>query len=588
MKNRALTFSTLLGLLLNTFNLWAQEYPFRTATYYYKLANDSLISSGLTLNSFDFGTASRTNDSIFTDGIYFPANDCFGRNLWIRVRHIAEDPNGINRGFNVQQTTGNPCIQAGNNITLGGWGGFLYEIEIYRDTALNTNRSYCLGGLYPTSITVSSLEWMSGICGGSEWVDFGILNSGSTGWSLNAINFTGINPNSNPGFSDTMAVYTTGGCYPPDGFSYTFPQGADSVSFINASTNGYSEFKMSAGNVSRFIYGYEYTNGYQGMSMAFGSPPSFTFNTQSPTCTNGKNGNITVNINGGIGPFTYHWSDTTNTQSGNAINNLSAGVYRLTVTDQNGCGQVTDTVIVITDPVSGITTSPSITNLTCFGTNDGIFSINATSSDSLSYLWNTGDTSSTLDNLSVGIYTCTVTSVQGCCYNEGIIVQPARSDTGITIIGNTLTCHVNKAFVTYEWIDCLNNTIIPNNTDSVFTAVTTGAYKAVLTQIFNGCKDTTACCDVVVNTINNNATAEKFSMYPNPATDIIHLRYDLEKNELAIIELIDVMGKIVKSYQLSPQNNHSFDISITDLAKGMYLLKFVSANKKMCKRIITQ
>ncbi|TSA51197.1 MAG: hypothetical protein D4R43_01100, partial [Sphingobacteriales bacterium] len=86
----------------------AQEYDFKNTVYYYKLPNDSLISSGMNLGQFNFSSANPA-DSIFHDGIYFPASDCFGRNLWIRLRHIAADPNGTSVGINVPQTYSNPC-----------------------------------------------------------------------------------------------------------------------------------------------------------------------------------------------------------------------------------------------------------------------------------------------------------------------------------------------------------------------------------------------------------------------------------------------------------------------------------------------
>lgn len=561
----------------------AQEYPFRTATYYYRVGTDSMLSSGLTLNSFNFSSANRLTDSIFTDGIYFPTSDCFGRNLWLRVRHVAEDPNGTNRGINVSKTGGNPCAQGGNNITLGGWAGFLYDIEIHRDVVLNGNRSYHLGSLFPTSITVSSLEWLSGTCGSSEWLSFAITNSGSTGWSLNSIKFTGSNPNSNPGFSDTMAVYTTGSCYPPDGFSYTFPTGADSISFINASATGYSEFKMSAGGVSRFQYGYEYIGGlggYQGMSMAFGSPPTYTFTKQDPTCTNGTDGNIQVDINGGIGPFTYHWSDTANAQSGNAISHLKAGTYQLTVTDQNGCGQIADTTITLVDPNSGITANLVATNLTCFGANDGVLSVTASSADVLSYLWSNGDTSSVITQLPVGAYSCTITGQQGCYYEEAIVTQPLRADTSLSVSNATLTSHA--ALVTYQWVNCANNSIIANEIGSVFTPTATGSYQAILTQISTGCKDTTACVDITIANIEVATSFDLLRIFPNPTNSTITIQTDMTW-QIATAMLTNLEGKVVLSQALSNSTQQTLDIS--HLPNGIYFVVVQSAQQKLVKRV---
>ena len=95
----------------------AQEFQFQSTTYFYKLPNDSLISSGLNLGQFNFSSANFATDSIFHDGIYFPVSDCFGRNLWIRLRHIAADPNGNSVGVNVS-ARGNAPPELGNTLKV--------------------------------------------------------------------------------------------------------------------------------------------------------------------------------------------------------------------------------------------------------------------------------------------------------------------------------------------------------------------------------------------------------------------------------------------------------------------------------------
>jgi hypothetical protein len=62
--------------------------------------------------------------------------------------------------------------------------------------------------------------------------------------------------------------------------------------------------------------------------------PGFTYEveTQIANCTNGSA--KVVNIVGGVGPFTYEWSDGTNADE---IVGRSAGYYRVNVTDSQGC-----------------------------------------------------------------------------------------------------------------------------------------------------------------------------------------------------------------------------------------------------------
>ncbi|MEP7142287.1 MAG: T9SS type A sorting domain-containing protein [Ferruginibacter sp.] len=247
----------------------AQLLDFQNAIYY-TASGTTLTATGLSLSSFNFNSSS-PSDPLFNNGIYFSANDYLGNNLWIRVRHIAADPNGQNVGYNVPATASNPC-QAAN--MLGGWNGFLYDFEIYQDVVLNSTRTNELGALFPVGITVASLERLFSHCGTHEWVSFSIKNSGASPWNLDATKFTGENPNSLPAFSSLLTpVNASSGCSPA-GYTTTFPSGDTALSAISVCPvfPDCSEFKMSAGNVSHFQYGYEADNAgaYQGFSIEFG------------------------------------------------------------------------------------------------------------------------------------------------------------------------------------------------------------------------------------------------------------------------------------------------------------------------------
>ena len=58
---------------------------------------------------------------------------------------------------------------------------------------------------------------------------------------------------------------------------------------------------------------------------------------------------IFFNVVGGIGPYTYEWIGNNEFNSNNAnISSLEAGIYSLTITDENECS--IDTTIFITQP----------------------------------------------------------------------------------------------------------------------------------------------------------------------------------------------------------------------------------------------
>ena len=250
-----------------SFNIKAYQLPISGAfdfehTVYYTASGNTLTNSNQTLEAFNYTTASPSHP-LLNDGVYFAITNLSGKNIWMRVRHTANDPNGTGIGHNVTSTAYSPFREGG----FGGWWGFLYQFDIYRDVNLTGCRSNTLKGLYPVNIIMESIETL----GFTEWLMFENLNLESSNWIINSTNFTGHNPGSNPGFSATNIPYPNPF---PGGFSSIFPAASKNIYAIDLrDCCSYAEFKMSADNVSQFKYGYEYSDpsGYQGIRLSFGT-----------------------------------------------------------------------------------------------------------------------------------------------------------------------------------------------------------------------------------------------------------------------------------------------------------------------------
>lgn len=266
------TTLAILSFVCFVFASQAQPFNFYGSTYY--LPNTSTIEPGTiltadgTLADFNYNSASPEHP-IFTTGVFYPITDCSFQNIWIQVKHIAADPNGTDVGQNITSSMNSPFLPYGSTDRIGGWNGFYYEFRIYRDTELVGERTNTLAGLFPTGITVASLETLYNDGNTMyEWLAFEILNEETSGWYLNSVNFTGINPYSTPGFASEPYPATTGNSSSaPVGFSTDFPFGSPSIYAVdmNLSSSYHSEFKMSAAGVSIFRYGYEFSSGgYQG------------------------------------------------------------------------------------------------------------------------------------------------------------------------------------------------------------------------------------------------------------------------------------------------------------------------------------
>ena len=144
------------------------------------------------------------------------------------------------------------------------------------------------------------------------------------------------------------------------------------------------------------------------------------------SCNGGSDGSASlINIFGSNGNDSYLWSNGDTTSS---TNNLNAGDYTLIVTDNNS--QCLDSAsITISDNYHQILFD--ITNPSCNGDSDGSVTATANEIGNFSYLWSTGEITSTISNLSTGDYILISTNL-GC--NESI------TDT-ISIINPDILIH---------------------------------------------------------------------------------------------------------------------------------------------------
>jgi gliding motility-associated-like protein len=126
-------------------------------------------------------------------------------------------------------------------------------------------------------------------------------------------------------------------------------------------------------------------------------------------CAFSSTGTASATVVGGTTPYIYDWS---NGETIDDIATLFAGTYILTVTDNHGCF-VIDSVL-ITEPDS-IAIQFATTPVTCRDQHDGTISTYPLGGNgNYEWLWDTGDTDPSLDELTSGIYYLTVTDMMGC------------------------------------------------------------------------------------------------------------------------------------------------------------------------------
>lgn len=134
-----------------------------------------------------------------------------------------------------------------------------------------------------------------------------------------------------------------------------------------------------------------------------------TFTKEDIFCSQGDNGWIKTNVKGGTPPYKYQWSNGEKTDN---ITGLNTGNYFVQITDAKGC--VVQGSILIKQPNSMLI-NETVINPTCFQGNDGTINLAPTGGvQPYQYIWNTGQTTQSISNLTAGKYSVTLTDAQGC------------------------------------------------------------------------------------------------------------------------------------------------------------------------------
>lgn len=238
----------------------------------------------------------------------------------------------------------------------------------------------------------------------------------------------------------------------------------------------------------------------------------------NPSVQNGKcqpnTGSATITASGGVGGFTYSWS---NAATGQTINNLTKGTYTVTVSDLNGC--TISSTVVLTNSSNPIATVSITTGILCNGGKGNVTASASGGDPGYSYSWSNGSFATTtamtdqLTSVSAANYTVTVTDANSCTSINSInltepppIILNAPLTTNANCASSTGTAITSATggtgTLTYSWS--------PGTSGQTANNLNAGTYTVIVNDA-NGCsKSTTAIISnnggpaiTSVNSVNN-------------------------------------------------------------------------------------
>ncbi|PLX05866.1 MAG: hypothetical protein C0596_15300 [Marinilabiliales bacterium] len=405
-------------------------------------------------------------------------------------------------------TSGNTLNSAGNyTVTVTAVNGCTYTESI------NITQN-----ITPPSAGITNNTGTTVLDCNNTSISVTATGGGTYSWSGGASPVSASNTFNTAG-NYTVSVTGANGCTDSESINITQDISSPTVNITNNTGTTVLDCSTTAINVT--------ASGGVSYSWSGGSTPGMSTNTfTSPSnylvtvtgtngCTNTSSINITQNISApsagitnntgttdltciitsisvtAIGGVSYLWSGGSNTTSAN--NTLtSPGAYTVSVTGSNGC---TDTEVInitqsVTPPVASITNNTGNSELDCNNT-----FISLTAGGGGTYSWSGGSSTTMANNVitSPGLYTVTVSLVNGCTDSEVINISQNINAPTAGIINTTgsdiLTCNLTSIDVlatgggTYVWsggssLNSANNTF---NTPGNYTVTVTGS---------NGCTDT--------------------------------------------------------------------------------------------------
>ncbi|HEY9047396.1 MAG TPA: SprB repeat-containing protein, partial [Ohtaekwangia sp.] len=268
----------------------------------------------------------------------------------------------------------------------------------------------------------------------------------------------------------SINITVTGG-NPP--YTYTWSNGATTEDLQNLAAGLYKvTVKDSSGCSTELAYNLRENNTLK-----------LNATVTQTSCTDDASGAVDLIVTGGTPPYTYTWSNGVTTED---LSGLTAGLYKVTVTDSNGCTATLQVNVSKKTFQSGA----QITQLRCDGEASGSIILNPTGGIApYTYQWSNESTGNSLTGLPSGAYTVVVTDAEGCTVTFTFVISNPVAITASATVTNSqcntegnysidLTVNGGKSPYTYTWSNGATTEDLSN--------VSTGTYTVVIKDA-NGC-----------------------------------------------------------------------------------------------------
>ncbi len=296
------------------------------------------------------------------------------------------------------------------------------------------------------------------------------------------------------------------------------------------------------------------------------------------SCFGETDGSLTAMASGGTGILTFEWNDGT-TDSG--LQDLGAGTYVLTVTDENNCQQLDS--ITLTEPALLVLES-EINSIDCFGEMDGSILLTPSGgTGDFEYQWSNGDTEAMISDLDAGDYAVTITDANDCELLESFTLDQAPALSVVSTSTDQISSLAGSISVTVSG-GTMPYSILWDDGSDVFelTDLVAGSYTYTVTDA-NGCSfEETVIIEFTSALHETNDYS--LSIYPNPTKGMVYVKSDLT-NMTAVV--YDLLGRSLRSFE-KEETGDLWSVDMSGLSPGLYCLKVRFGEEEVLEMVVVE
>ena len=337
------------------------------------------------------------------------------------------EPTDITLGVS---STNSNCSQSDGSVVVAISGGTPGYTVLWDDLGASTTQA--VSGLPSGSYTVVVTDAAG--CTQSESVSVSDLAGGTATVTVvdDATCFEG-----NDG---ELSVSMAGGTAP---YSYSWSSGG----------TGTNETGLTAGNYSVTVTDFVGCVAVGAGTIAEPDEVTAAITITNTDCFGSCDGQLDAVVTGGTGPYNVTWDDPLGQNSTSAMN-LCAGLYRISITDSEGCLGLDSATVL--EPQDLMLTAVADTflggaNVSCVGATDGVVDLTVTGGTTpYNYSWvgpnGFVSTNPDITSLEAGLYTSYVTDNNGCLDSVKVtLTEPALLSLTLTpaafVGGNNISCN---------------------------------------------------------------------------------------------------------------------------------------------------